>query len=44
MIAFAQKQGLESFDGVDVGSPLEDEDEGEFDDEADGDDEEEDDQ
>ena len=26
LIAFAQKHGLESFDGVDVGSPLEDDD------------------
>jgi hypothetical protein len=31
LIAFAEKQGLESFDGVDVGSPFDEEDEDEED-------------
>jgi len=35
LIVFAEKQGIESFDGVDVGSPFDDEDEEELEDEGD---------
>jgi regulator of RNase E activity RraB len=35
LIVFAEKQGIESFDGVDVGSPFDDDDEEELEDEGD---------